>query len=60
MGTTAVAMGVIREDMVARAHRITGPLGSQPMEVQVITATGVSTVLTAAVIQQRGHRKLTM
>ena len=53
-------MGVIREDMVARAHRITGPLGSQPMELQVITATGVKTVLTARLYSREVIRKLTM
>ena len=47
MGTTAVDSGVIREDMEARAHRMMGPRGSQPMEPQVITVRGTSTVVTA-------------
>lgn len=32
IGTTAVAIGVINEDMDASAHRMIGPRGSQPIE----------------------------
>ena len=59
MGTTAVAMGVIREDMVASAQRMMGPRGSQPMELQVITAMGTRTVLTARFYSTEVIRKPT-
>ena len=59
MGTTAVAMGVTREDMVDSATRMMGPRGSQPMELHVMTTSGISTVLTARLYSREVIRKPT-
>ena len=47
MGTTGLGMGVMRDDMDASEHRMTGPRGSQPMELQVMMRMGMSTVVVA-------------